>query len=704
MKISILLPYKENFSPTYAGAVSLFINDTLKISKYRTITTVYGNTKFKKIFNHNYVNINLNVRFLESQSKKYVQKFSYIEKQKKSDLIELHNRPIYIKYLTENLIRRNYILYFHNDPLTMIGSKTVNERIFLMKECYKIIFNSQWSKKRFLNGLSKEMQNSEKLIVINQSARKNKINLNKKKKIITFVGKLNKSKGYDLFGEAVLKILDKYKDWKSIVIGDEPRDKIEFHHKNLRELGFRKHNEVLKIYKYTSIAVVCSRWEEPFGRTSLEASASGCAVIISNRGGLPETITNGIVIKDLNSRNIFKEIENLILNTKLRKNLQRLSLKNFYLTNKFISGLIDKVRDEKLLYLHKISILSNKLKIINIYNIGQKLNHRLFNISIGKKFTNGFIRNSHDVLEISDRDYIKQNRSIQIKNSYSRFQEYLIETFKNYNPNILFFGHTENIDIETLKEFKNINSNIIISHWNEDPMMKSLPDSYNNIQKLNKFNDYVDNNFITTDPNVVLNRNSNIKNLNFFFIPVDRNIETYNVFNMNPSNDIFYAMSHGVNRATLKIGKLDERVYFLKSLIKKINGIKYDFYGYEKKEPVWGSEFYKALTGSKMGLNLSRGKPTKFYTSNRIASIVGNGLLTFIDKKTCLDEIFNNNEIIFYDDLNDLASKIKYYKKNDSKRKQISKNGKKKYFKLFNEKRISEYLINKSLGNKFQLF
>ena len=29
MKISILLPYKENFSPSYAGAVSLFINDTL---------------------------------------------------------------------------------------------------------------------------------------------------------------------------------------------------------------------------------------------------------------------------------------------------------------------------------------------------------------------------------------------------------------------------------------------------------------------------------------------------------------------------------------------------------------------------------------------------------------------------------------------------------------------------------------------------
>jgi len=35
LKVSILLPFKENFSPSYAGAVSLFVNDTIKISKYK---------------------------------------------------------------------------------------------------------------------------------------------------------------------------------------------------------------------------------------------------------------------------------------------------------------------------------------------------------------------------------------------------------------------------------------------------------------------------------------------------------------------------------------------------------------------------------------------------------------------------------------------------------------------------------------------
>ena len=59
MKISILLPYKENFSPIYPGAVSLFVNDTTKISKYKKNITVFGNTNYRRIFNLKYKNIPL---------------------------------------------------------------------------------------------------------------------------------------------------------------------------------------------------------------------------------------------------------------------------------------------------------------------------------------------------------------------------------------------------------------------------------------------------------------------------------------------------------------------------------------------------------------------------------------------------------------------------------------------------------------------
>ena len=48
MTISILLPYKENYSPQYAGAVSLFVNDITRVSSYKNNIIIFGNTESEK--------------------------------------------------------------------------------------------------------------------------------------------------------------------------------------------------------------------------------------------------------------------------------------------------------------------------------------------------------------------------------------------------------------------------------------------------------------------------------------------------------------------------------------------------------------------------------------------------------------------------------------------------------------------------------
>ena len=82
-----------------------------------------------------------------------------------------------------------------------------------------------------------------------------------------------------------------------------------------------------------------------------------------------------------------------------------------------------------------------------------------------------------------------------------------------------------------------------------------------------------------------------------------------------------------------------------------------------------------------MGLNLSRGKPVKYYSSDRIAQLMGNGLLTFIDEKTFYSDFFNKDEIITYKNTNDLIEKTLKYKKDDALRKKIARKGKIEYFK-----------------------
>ena len=127
MKISVLLPYKENYSVKNAGAVSLFVKDINNNSKFKKTTTIYGSTKSKNFLSKNYFNLKLEKKIFSSSNKRYVKKFIEVIKNKGPDIIEVHNRPSYI-----NEIRKKYdnkiFLYFHNDPLTMDGSKNFKDR------------------------------------------------------------------------------------------------------------------------------------------------------------------------------------------------------------------------------------------------------------------------------------------------------------------------------------------------------------------------------------------------------------------------------------------------------------------------------------------------------------------------------------------------------------------------------------------------
>lgn len=181
MKISILLPYKENYSKINAGAVSLFVKDIVVNSIFKKNILVFGSTSNKKILTKNYINIKNKNVFLRSSNSEYVKNFIKDKNFSGTDILEIHNRPNYI-----NLIRSNYknklFLYFHNDPLSMNGSKTITERIDLLSKVDKIIFNSNWAKKRFFIGIEENESNKIKTTVCYQSTSETNINFASKKR------------------------------------------------------------------------------------------------------------------------------------------------------------------------------------------------------------------------------------------------------------------------------------------------------------------------------------------------------------------------------------------------------------------------------------------------------------------------------------------------------------------------------------------
>jgi glycosyltransferase involved in cell wall biosynthesis len=387
-KIFIILPYKESLDPNKSGAVSIYIKDSLKYSKYKKNIKIISSNNFS------------NSKFF--RNKNYIIEFCKKYKNEKISIIEIHNRPEYVKILKKYFPNSKIILTYHNDPLNLRGSILSNEREFILKNCEKIIFISKWIKNRFFIKITSNIRNNYELIY-HGVLKKKKINVSKKDKNILFVGKLNESKGYHIYHEVAKTFKKINPDWNFIAIGNEPRKKIFPETNVIKEIGYKSNNSVLKYYEKSEIAIGNSLWDEPLGRIAIEASSRKCCPIITNVGGLIESKNIGIVLKENNTEEIIKLLKKLTSNKKYLRSLQN----EFYKKNNFdirkISKSIDSIRSN--IFNDDLNFDIKNLKILHITNFNERFDGRL-HYNTSKRLNNGFIRNGHNVLTMSDRDII----------------------------------------------------------------------------------------------------------------------------------------------------------------------------------------------------------------------------------------------------------------------------------------------------------
>jgi glycosyltransferase involved in cell wall biosynthesis len=327
MNINIILPYKENYTAKLAGAVSLLVAEVKNKSKFRKNIKIFGSLNLKNPLTKDYVHCDLSGKpfyYIFGRTSYYLEIIKKKISQKKKSIIEIHNRPQAANFFLNN--NNKIILYFHNDPLTLRGSKYVYQRIFLLKNLDKLIFVSDWTKRQFFKDLP--IKDSEKCSIIypgSAVAKKNPKKINN----IVFAGKLNKSKGYNIFINIISEVLKKNKSWSCDVVGDDPRPFDKINHPRIYYHGWLPYNKTMEIFKKSKIAVIPSIWEEPLGRTSIEAASQGCVSIISKKGGLIETNSHGLFLNYFTKEELFNKINKIINSPSLINFYSKKTLKEF---------------------------------------------------------------------------------------------------------------------------------------------------------------------------------------------------------------------------------------------------------------------------------------------------------------------------------------------------------------------------------------
>ena len=129
----------------------------------------------------------------------------------------------------------------------------------------------------------------------------------------------------------------------------------------------------------------------------------------------------------------------------IKKNLKTCKkFKKFYLTDKYISRIIDEYRSN--FYKKYLSNNQKNKKIIHVTNFNIRHNARLF-YNTGRRINNGLIRNLNSVVTLSDRDIISYEKTIKDITGSKALNNKLLEITSNYNPDLITFGHTNNFII-----------------------------------------------------------------------------------------------------------------------------------------------------------------------------------------------------------------------------------------------------------------
>ena len=212
--------------------------------------------------------------------------------------IEVHQSIYLADYMARNFSHLPVILFRHN-LIDVPGSVIKQKKVYAkLNNISYFMFVSEFSADHFKLSWPDFARRIQ--VVPNIASKEawfNPISADRQNKII-FSGRPIEVKGFSEFCEGIVPVLQRHQDWMAqLMIYEWERhkpyaraviEKLTQAAKNVEVFIDRPIQEVRHLTKSAQIAVIPSKWQEPFGLVALETHLAGLAVISSGRGGLRE--------------------------------------------------------------------------------------------------------------------------------------------------------------------------------------------------------------------------------------------------------------------------------------------------------------------------------------------------------------------------------------------------------------------------------
>jgi hypothetical protein len=305
-------------------------------------------------------------------------------------------------------------------------------------------------------------------------------------------------------------------------------------------------------------------------------------------------------------------------------------------------------------------------------------------VATSVKLVNGLTRGNHRVLSFSDRDVAALESRLGLRDLGRRgANRRLIETCDAWRPDFLLLGHCDIIRNETLREIRALVPDIRIAYRNVDP-----PFDAENLKKVAHRRGVVDAIFMTTGGDFLRQYVAPGALAAFIPNPTDPAVEYFDVSGKPaaelPIDLIFCGVGNPSDERVPIVGRLHEELR---------DELAFHSYGMYGRPAIWGYEYDVALSRSKMGLNLNRIEGHYLYSSARISQLMGNGLLTFIDRRGGYARFFDASTAVLFEGTDELLERIRHFHRDDAARRDVAARGRAYYQSHFSGQRVGQFMI-----------
>lgn len=335
--IAALLPPRECFSPSKAGALALYAHGIGVHGLFKNRVQVFGIDTQSPYQDCGFTPLIYRKRFWQSNGRRFLDSFLEKEDVHQADLIEVHNRAQFVPIIRRTFPNKKIILYLHNNPDSIKALKNAGDRQAIVDHCNAVAGCSDFVCHQLCEKLRRDQ-------ISKVSGFYHGVRVappHPKEHLILFSGRIVPEKGILELAQALTTLLPSYPDWRFVMIGAqrhgggkstdrysqrvfEALDPIQH---QVTMTGFIPYDEVLTWTARAAISVVPSVWEEPFGRVGAEAQMAGCALIASKRGGLAEIVAKaGIPLNQVTPDEIARHVKKLIIDEPYRQTVQKFCL------------------------------------------------------------------------------------------------------------------------------------------------------------------------------------------------------------------------------------------------------------------------------------------------------------------------------------------------------------------------------------------